>query len=537
MTADRANALVIGAGPAGAVVALRLAQAGLSVVCLEQGTWPDRDLYRGAEPEWELVTRKQMSYDPNVRGMPSDYPVRADESDITPLMWNGVGGSTILYNACFPRMVPSDFCVRSLDGVADDWPLGYAELAPYYRRVETDFGVSGLSGDPAYPPEDDDMPLPPLPLGKLGYKVARAHNELGWHWWPEANAIPSRPYRGRNACAQRGTCTAGCPEGAKATADVTHWPEASRLGVRLLTGARVTRICTDDRGLATGAEYLDRSGGLHLQRADTVFLAANGIGTARLLLLSAGPQAPDGLANSSGLVGRRLMMHPFAVVTGLFEENLESWQGQFGAAISSYQFYETDLDRGFVRGAKWALAPSGGPLLNALPLRSGDEVWGAEHHVRFRERFGHGAGWAIFGEDLPEDANRVTLDPAQADGDGLPGAAVSYRISPNSTRLIDYQIARASESLQAAGAHSVEVGRLLRYSGWHLMGTTRMGADPASSVVDPAGRCHDVPNLFVTGASVFVTSGAVNPTNTLCALSLRTAELALAGRSDQPVPA
>jgi choline dehydrogenase-like flavoprotein len=535
--AEHADVLVIGAGASGAVSALRFAQAGMSVVCLEQGTWPDRELYRGAEPEWEIVARKQMAYDPNIRGGSSDYPVADDQSDITPLMWNGVGGSTILYNACFPRLLPSDFAVRSLDGVADDWPLTYQELLPYYRRVETDFGVSGLAGDPAYPDDNVDFPMNPLPLGKLGHKVAKAHNDLGWHWWPEANAIPSRPYDGRNPCAQRGTCTAGCPEGAKASVDVTHWPKAIALGARLVTGARVSRIVTDARGLARGAEYLDENGTLRLQTADIVVVAANGVGTPRLLLMSAGAGHNEGLANSSGLVGRRLMMHPFAVVTGLFEENLESWQGQFGAAISSFEFYETNTDRGFVRGAKWALAPTGGPLLNSLPQRSGEEVWGPDHHLRFRERFGHGAGWAIFGEDLPDVENGVTLDDTLTDGSGLPSPKINYRFSDNSKRLIDFQIARATESLQAAGAHSVETGRLLKYSGWHLMGTARMGNDPATSVVDRYGRSHDVPNLFIVDASTFVTSGAVNPTNTLSALALRTVEHAIAARSDQQVSA
>src|SRR5262245_24938188 len=137
--AAHVDVLIVGAGPSGAVAALRYAEAGMSVVCLEQGDWPDKALYRGAEPEWELVARKQMSFDPNVRSGPADYPVRVDGSDVTPLMWNGVGGGTILYNACFPRLLPSDFAVRSLDGVADDWPLSYADLLPYYQRIEADF--------------------------------------------------------------------------------------------------------------------------------------------------------------------------------------------------------------------------------------------------------------------------------------------------------------------------------------------------------------------------------------------------------------
>ena len=153
-------------------------------------------------------------------------------------------------------------------------------------------------------------------------------------------------------------------------------------------------------------------------------LAANAIGSARLLLLSAGGAFPDGLANTSGLVGRRLMMHPFAVATGVFAEPLETWRGNVGSRIHSLQFYESDERRGFVRGAKWSLAPStGGPMNAAMPARAGAAVWGPEHHARVRERFGHCLSWGIFGEDLPDEDNRVTLDPVLADASGRARAA------------------------------------------------------------------------------------------------------------------
>lgn len=536
MSEERADVLVIGAGASGGVLSATLAAQGFSVVCLEQGDWIDRTMIRGGELDWEVTARKQMSADPSERCAPGDYPIDSTESEVLPLMWNGVGGSTLLWAAGYPRLHPSDFRVRSLDGVADDWPLRYADLAPYYRGAEAAFGASGLAGDPAYPAEDDEMPLPPLPIGPAGWKLAETHNRLGWHWWPAGNAIPSKPYRNQAMCAQRGTCMTGCPEGAKASTDLTHWPEAIRHGAKLITGARVSRILTDSRGLATGAEYLDRDGVLRFQSADITVLAANGVGTPRLLLMSADAHHPDGLANSSGLVGRRLMTHPFAVVTGIFEENLDSWQGQFGAQINSQQFYETDADRGFVRGALWSLSPTGGPLLHALPQRAGDQIWGAEHHASFRRRFGRGAAWSIFGEDLPDEENRVELDKAATDAAGLPGAKVRYATSENSHKLIDFHIAKATESLRAAGAVDIEVGKMPAYSGWHLLGTARMGGDPATSVVDRFGRAHDVPNLYVVDGSTFVTAGGVNPTNTIVALTLRTADHLVRTRAEQAVP-
>lgn len=536
MKPDRADVLIVGAGASGGVAGLRLAEAGFRVVCLEQGRWHDRAEFPGPRVEWELATMREWSANPNVRRLPQDYPVNAEASDIVPLMFNGVGGSTILYAADWPRLLPSDFRVRTLDGVADDWPITYPHVQPFYERNDRQMGVSGLGGDPAYPP-GEEPPLPPLPIGEGAMEVARAHDRLGWHWWPGPNAILSAPYAGRRPCAQWGTCMQGCPEGAKASTDLTHWPAAIDRGARVVTGARVTRLVTGRSGLVTGAEYVDQDGREQFQGASVVILAANAIGTARILLLSKGNGASE-LGNSSGLVGKRLMMHPFAVVTGLFEKSFPTWQGHVGCRIHSLEFYQTDESRGFVRGAKWSMAPSsGGPLNAAMPARAGDSAWGAEHHRRVRERFGHALSWGIFGEDLPDPENSVGLDPELTDSSGLPAPKITYRIDDNARRLIDFQVERATESMLASGAFKVESLKMMREAGWHLLGTARMGDDPQTSVVDRWGRSHDVPNLFIVDGSVFVTSGAVNPTSTITALALRAADHMVASRSDQRVPA
>ncbi len=533
---ERADVLIIGAGAAGGVMARRLAEAGFRVTCLEQGRWHDRIEYRGAELDWELTMRKQWATSPNIRGLAEDYPIDEADADMSPLMFPAVGGSMIIFAGAWPRMLPSDFRVRSLDGIADDWPLDYAELLPYYERSDRDFGVSGMGGDPAYPPGGEHPPLPPLPLGAGGLRVARAHARLGWHWWPEPNAILSVPYDGRNPCVQRGTCQQGCGEGAKASTDLTHWPKAIGAGARLVTGARVRRIETNAAGLATGATWIDQQGAEHFEPAKVVVLAANAIGTARLLLLSSSSRQPDGLANSSGFVGRRLMMHPFANVAGLFDEDLESWQGQFGCSIESFEFYETDERRGFARGAKWGLAPTFGPINAALPSRAGSRVWGPDHHLHVRAHLGRGANWGLFGEDLPDPANRLEISSTLTDSSGIPAPEIHYKVSENSRRLLDFHIEKASESLREAGAHTIEVDRLMRYSGWHLLGTARMGDDPATSVVDRWNRTHDVPNLYIADGSTFVTSGGVNPTSTICALALRAADHMVATRFNQQVP-
>ncbi len=485
MAQEPADVLIIGAGASGGVVAKRLAEAGFGVVCLEQGEWLDRADYPGNKIDWELKARKDWATSPNIRGLAQDYPIVEDDTPVSPLMYNAVGGSTIIFAGAWPRALPSDFRVRSLDGVADDWPIDYFELLPYFYRTDRDFGVSGLPGDPAYPPDTEDAPMPPLPIGSAGLKVARGMTKLGWHWWPEFNSINSVAYDGRRPCVQRSTCQSGCNEGAKASTDLTHWPKAIAKGARLVTGARVRRIETDAKGLATGATWIDRDGAEEFQPAKVVVVAANAIGTPRLLLLSASPQHPDGLANSSGLVGKRLMMHPFANVAGLFEDPLMSWQGQFGDLIESLEFYETDEKRGFVRGARWGLAPTGGPINTALPSRAGEQIWGADHHAHVRTHLGHGANWGLFAEDLPDEANHITLSPTVTDSSGIPAPEVHYSMADNARRMLDFHIERATESMDAAGAYKIEVDRLMRYSGWHLLGTARMGDDPETICVGP----------------------------------------------------
>jgi choline dehydrogenase-like flavoprotein len=522
MTTD-VDVLIIGAGASGAALAWSLAETRMRILCLEQGDWVNPADYPSTRRDWEVRMDREFSPNPNVRRRPEDYPINDDDSPISVVNFNGVGGSTILYAAHFPRPHPSDFRVRSLDGVADDWPINYASLEPFYALNDRQMGVAGLAGDPAYPLHEP--PLPPVPLGLAGETMARGFNALGWHWWPSDTAIATQEYEGRAACVNLGPCKSGCAQGAKGSADITYWPVARRAGVQLRTRCRVREILVDDKDMATGVVYYDEHGVEHLQRAEVVVLACNGVGTPRLLLNSRSARFPDGLANRSGLVGKNLMIHPWGMVRGAFDASLASHRGPMSCCILSQQFYETDRSRGFVRGYNMQITRGLGPVATArMGVARGDIPWGEGHHEVFARRYGRSINIGICCEDLPEECNMVTLDPALTDSNGIPSPKITYRLSENTERMLRHGLERGTEVMKAAGAWDVYSEGPLRQTGWHLLGTARMGEDPERSVVNEWGRSHDVKNLFIVDGSVFVTSGGVNPTPTIQAVALYIAD-------------
>jgi choline dehydrogenase-like flavoprotein len=249
------DVLIVGAGASAAVAAKRFAEAGYSAICLEQGGWPDYTNARTKALEYEINYGREWIWEPNNRKAPVGCPINDSECDREPLMYNGVGGETVVYAGHWTRNMPADFKVRTLDGVADDWPLTCEDLEPYYVRIEDDFAVSGLAGNPAFPP-GDGPPVPPAPLRKIGRRSAEAHNKLGRHWWPAT-------------------------ETAKGSTDRTDWPINQRLGVELITGARVRQVTIDKRGLATGAAWIDRDGREHRQQGPASLCAGRMVSVGR----------------------------------------------------------------------------------------------------------------------------------------------------------------------------------------------------------------------------------------------------------------
>jgi len=517
------DVLIVGAGATGAAVAWSLSSTSLSIMCLEQGDRMEASEYPSTKRNWEILREHEYNVSPNVRKLPADYPINDKGSPISIANFNAVGGSTILYSGHFPRFHPSDFRVKSLDGVADDWPINYQQLEPFFALNDKMMGVSGLSGDPAYP--QIEGLLPPVPLGRMGEVMGKGFNKLGWHWWPSYSAIITRTYNGREKCINLGPCNSGCAQGAKGSVDITYWPYALRNGVKLKTRCRVREITVNPSGYADGVIYYDETGVESRQEARLVILACNGVGTPRLLLNSRSKQFPDGLANRSGLVGKNLMLHPLGYVEGIFKEPLNAHLGPQGCCIFSHQFYETDTARGFVRGYTMHILRGPGPIETAVSGYMRREIpWGVNHHQEFALRFGRSVGLAIIIEDLPEPHNCVTLDDDLKDSNGIPAPKINYRLSENSKKMLAHGINRGKEVMDAAGSVKNIAFGPVRNTGWHLMGTARMGRDPEHSIVNEWGRSHDVKNLFIVDSSIFVTSSGVNPASTMQAIALYIAD-------------
>jgi len=516
-----ADVVVIGCGAGGGVLAKELAEAGLSVVVLEAGPRyePQRD-YRADANSFEAEGR--------ARFMPDDE--RHNRYSTPPGKWlafnraKGVGGSTLRYLGISPRLHESDFRVRSEDGVADDWPITYQDLEPYYTRVEYELGVAGPSGavaNPFEPPRSKPYPTAAHPFNAASKALKRGADRLGLHLVREPLAIPTQPWHGRPACINAGVCYVGCSISAKSSIDVTYVPRALATGrVEIRTRAMAREIVLAADGRARSVVYIDAERREHEIAGRAIVVAGNAVETPRLLLMSASSRFPDGLANSSGLVGRYFTEHLAVFTYGRFAARIDPWRGTPSGGFMQ-DHCATNRKNGFARG--WTMIVTNSwHWPQAVAQRAGG--WGTDHKNRMRQLFGHFTGLCSNGEQLPDLNNRVTLDPVERDNFGLPIPHLTLDTGENDRAMIRAIGARQREVFEAAGALEIWSDGYLPGMASHYTGTCRMGNDPATSVVDAWGRAHDVPNLFIGDGSVWVTSGCANPALTISALATRIAE-------------
>jgi choline dehydrogenase-like flavoprotein len=532
-TSETVDFAVVGSSAAGGVVARELSQAGFSVIVFEQGPRLTPADFEHDELKYSYlsgITNNPAICPQTFRNDPAvtaERPARGNSLVYARL----VGGSSNHFTANFWRFHAIDFHERSLRGpIAGsgfaDWPISYQDLEPYYSKVEWEVGVSGLAAaSPFDPPRTRPYPMPPLPVKSSGVLLERGARKLGLHPFPAPMAIASQPFRGRPPCAHCGFCIGfGCEVRAKSSALYTMIPEAEASGrCEVRAESYVYRVGMSARGRATGVHYFDRYKREQFQRARAVVLSANGAETARLLLNSPGKGFEQGLANSSGMVGKYLMFNQNGSVHAEFEHELNEYKSVQVTRVV-HDFYDSDPRRGFYGGggidgrmggepAGWALAQGG-----ELPR------WGAGLKSRL-EAFPRSMVAAGHCTSLALESNSVSIDPQLKDAWGIPAIRVTYKDHPDDLSMASFLQDRCAEIMDAAGARRIWRAEVRNARGGvHLLGTCRMGNDPQNSVIDRYHRTHDVRNLFLCDGSSFVTSGRGQPTMTIQALAFRAAD-------------
>ena len=529
---DSVDFVIVGSGAAGGVLAKELATAGFDVVVLEAGPWQQPNQFTHDELAIERENGMlNLGFEPIQTIRASEAEPKRVNTGRALAYRRGVGGTSVHFAANYWRFRATDFKERSRWGAISgtgfaDWPLTYEELEPYYAKVDWEIGVSGAPG--AFdPPRSRPYPLPPVPNKSSGALLERAARALGLHAQVAPLAILSRQYDGRSPCLACGHCAYyGCEFGAKSSTLATVIPKAIATGrCEVRAESTVFRVETNANGRATGVMYWDRDGKERRQRARAVVVAANGAETTRLLLMSTSPGFPNGLANSSGNVGRYIMFNGHSYTFGVFEHPLNEYKGPVATRMV-HDFYDADPKRGFYGGggidARLNFRPIGFAL-NALP----DDVptWGPGYKRALVDYFAHSVTFYAHMTSLPVATNTVTLDHDHPDRWGRPGLCLTYADHPDDTKAKYWFRDRTEELMAAAGAARAWPHPVLPIDGGvHLLGTARMGNDPRDSVVDRYHRAHDVPNLFICDGSSFVTSGRGQPTMTIQALAYRAAD-------------
>ncbi|HEX3805816.1 MAG TPA: GMC family oxidoreductase [Gaiellaceae bacterium] len=503
---DVVDLVIVGAGAGGGVLAQRLARKGWKVVVLEKGPFwdPDRDWVSD-----EKGAGQAGLYWTDNRVISGNDPIEMGKNN----SGVGVGGSMTHFAGYVPRLHPSDFEVRTRDGVAVDWPISYWDLKESFERVERELPVAGEFwpwGDP------HGYPHAPHPVAGAAVVAWEGARQYGIDMRVGPVSITNGSFGNRPHCIYRGFCLEGCKVNAKASPLVTHLPDAIERGCEVRADAFVTRIEVDDAsGRASGVTYV-KDGVERFQHADAVAVCGYAIETPRLLLNSACPRHPNGIGNNADLVGRYVMVQGATQTAARFPELLRMYKAP-PPEISSEQFYETDERRGFARGFSIQ-------TISPLPIGWAEHVlaeghWGQSLREYMRD-YNHWTVLGILAEFLPLPENRVTLAD-ETDRFGVPVAQFNYSQCENDKAVINYATQTLAEIWD--GANAQETLTIDRYA--HLVGGARMGFSPDDSVVDASHRVWDVDNLFVVDGSVLPTQGAANPALTIMALADRCAEL------------
>lgn len=504
---DDSVVVIIGSGAGGGTLGNELAQKGVSVVILEAGGRHEIEDF--VNDEWQSFANISWL---DKRTTSGTWRVAKDFSGLPAWIVKAVGGSTIHWAGASLRFQEHEFKARTTYGeIAGasllDWPLTLAELEPYYARAEDKLGVTGTNGIPRLP-------------GNNNYKVmAAGAKRMGYRDFHTGNmAINSEPRDGRDACHQAGFCFQGCRFGAKWSTLYAEIPKGEATGkLEVRPNSQALQIQHDDSGRVTGVLYADAEGNQHVQKARVVAVAGNSIESPRLLLNSASSKYPDGLANSSGLVGKNYMRHMTGSVYAIFDKPVNMYRGTTMAGIVKDESRH-DTSRGFVGGYEMETLSLGLPFMAAF-LDPG--AWGRDF-TRALDMYENMAGMWLVGEDMPQESNAVTLHPTEKDQYGLPVPNVHFDDHANDLAMRNHAFKQGGALYQSVGA--IRVIETPPYPSTHNLGTNRMSERPQDGVVNKWGQTHDIKNLFVSDGSQFTTGGAENPTLTIVSLAIRQAE-------------
>ena len=491
MTDERCDIVIIGSGAGGGTMAHALAGTSARILILERGGFvPQEDENWSPEAVW-----KHLRYQTSERWL--------DERgrEFRPYTHYNVGGNTKFWGSVLYRLRRRDFdAIEHMDGVSPAWPIDYDTLAPYYDRAERLYHVHGAVGTDPTEPERGAYPHPAVPHSDGMAAVIDRLHAFGLHPSP-------LPLGLRDGCLLCDTCNSfACKVHAKSESDVCCVrPALEHANVQLWTNAYATRLVTDPSGTRVEAVEVERNGATLRVSASLFVVSCGAVNSAALLLRSAGPRHPNGLANSSGLVGRRYMAHLATMMQGFHPFRKNSTVFQKTVAINDFYFVgpNTRYPLGQIQSQGRTHGVMAQTVVPQVPLAWYD-WWVAR-----------GVDWLAMSEDLPDTANRVVLD---ANG------RIQLRYRPNNVRAHRTLVKEMRRILRRLGFWVVMTHSHGSRNTTHQCGTIVFGTDPRHSVLDPFCRAHDVENLFVVDASFFPSSAAVNPALTIAAQALRVAE-------------